>query len=49
MEVRAEQFSNLGVEVQRGMGRGVGITVKVTVICSRPGPYPQSSMALLSQ
>lgn len=55
MEVRAEQFSTVGVEVRRGTGveggAGVraGITVvKETVICPRPGPYPQSSTALLS-
>lgn len=55
VEVRAEQFSTVGVEVRRGMGveggAGVqaGITVvKETVICPRPGQYPQSSTALLS-
>lgn len=55
VEVRAEQFSTVGVEVQRGTGveGGAGvragiIVVRETVICPRPGPYPQSSMVLLS-
>lgn len=54
VEVRAEQFSTVGVEVQRGIGveGGAGVragvaVVKETVICPRPGPYPQSSTALL--
>lgn len=54
-EVKAEQFSTVGVEVWRGMGvegeagERAGIkVVKETVNCPRPGPYPQSSMALLS-
>lgn len=55
VEVRAEQFSTVGVEVRRGVGveggAGVraGITVvKETAIWPRPGPYPQSFRALLS-
>lgn len=54
MEVRADQFSTVGVEVWRGTGveggAGVraGITVvKETVIYPKPGQYPQSSTALL--
>lgn len=53
VEVKAEQFSAVGVEVCRGMGgRGWGQTgimvVKVTVNCSRPGPTTlQDSLAFV--
>ena len=58
VEVIAEQFSAVGVEVRRealGVEGGAGARAGITVVKGnsnlppRPGRYPQSSMALLSQ
>lgn len=48
LEVRAEQFSTVGVEGQRGLGIEGGTIIKVIVFCPRPGPWPLSSVIFLS-